>query len=168
MKKFSLISLIILTAFAFYSCEENDNESGNDQTGNHEVYINGDLMNVTETLMEIDDGLAISELTIFTYCSDGVNNISFSIEPPSLETIAGIYEHKTGLSTYNLKYSDTKYSTLNTETGEREVFSSRLSSEVTVTNLGNDKYKFDLDLKFDVDENTIDTISGFYTATLQQ
>ena len=168
MKKLSLISLIILTVFAFYSCEEDDNESGNDLTGNHEVYINGELMNVTEIKMYIDNRPGIDILSIYSSCENELQDVSFYIEPPALDSIEGTYKHNVGITTYNLDYSGTTYSILNPVTGERDIRSSRVTSEVTVTHQGDNVYLFELDMRFGDDINALDTITGYYTATFEQ
>ncbi len=156
--------LVVALAVSFAQCEKDDDTTGDDTpSASHEVLINGEKLSVNETDMYIEEGE--STLTYATYCTDGSTYISFDIEPPSLEEIAGTYEPKIGIDTYDLVYSSIKYSVM--VGNARQVYDSKLSSEVTVVDLGENKYKFELDLKFEIDENTTETITGFYTVTLK-
>ncbi len=157
--------LLVALAISFTQCEKDDDATGSETpNGSHEVLVNGVKLNVNETDMYLEDGE--STLTYATYCTDGSTYVSFDIEPPSLEEIEGTYEPKIGIDPYDLVYSSIKYSVMVGDA--RQVYESKLSSEVTVGDLGDNKYKFELDLRFKIDENTTDTISGYYyTAILK-
>lgn len=157
---------LLMITVSFTQCEKDDNTNNENSSANHKVYINGEVLNITETSMYRNDDLYDNTLSYTAYCTDGPKRVSFSIEPPSLDSIDGKYEIKIGMSTYNLDYNSIVYSIIDYGSGDIEQRSSRLSSNVTVESLGNNTYKFDLDLKFNVDETSIDSISGFFTTSL--
>jgi len=162
------VAVLPVVCFSLIQCEKdkNDSEDGAKQS-EHNVLVNGVRINVNETQMYINDNPHDNSLSIISYCSDGLYSVFFNIEPPSLDSIDGLYEHQIGMVSYDLDYSGTVFGILNSTTGETDLYSSKLRSEVTVTHQGNDIYLFELDMSFEENDKTYD-VTGSYTAKFEK